>query len=102
MAVVSLKIGPRTYKFSCADGQEEHMRQLASDLDHQADQLTKTLGFMQEGQLLAMMCLLLADEKNKLEKETNVAVLEQTESQLAENLKNLALKIETLTENLGS
>ena len=102
MAVVSLKIGPRTYKFSCADGQEEHMRQLATTLDHQADQLIKTLGFMQEGQLLAMMCLLLADKKNKLEKETNLAVLEQTESQLAENLKNLALKIETLTENLGS
>ena len=102
MAVVSLKIGPRTYKFSCADGQEEHMRQLATTLDHQADQLIKTLGFMQEGQLLAMMCLLLADKKSKLEKETNLAVLEQTESQLAENLKNLALKIETLTENLGS
>ena len=102
MAVVSLKIGPRTYKFSCADGQEEHMHQLATTLDHQADQLIKTLGFMQEGQLLAMMCLLLADKKNKLEKETNLAVLEQTESQLAENLKNLALKIETLTENLGS
>ena len=49
-----------------------------------------------------MMCLLLADKKNKLEKETNLAVWEQTESQLAENLKNLALKIETLTENLGS
>jgi len=102
MAVVSLKIGPRTYKFSCADGQEEHMRQLAAGLDHQAEQLTKTLGFMQEGQLLAMICLLLADEKTKLEKETNAAVLEQSESQMAENLKNLALKIETLTENLGA
>ena len=100
MAVVSLKIGPRAYKFSCADGQESHMQKLAEHLNHRAEQLTHTLGFMQEGQLLAMICLLLAEEKSKLEKETNVEVLEQSESKMAESLQNLALKISTLTENL--
>lgn len=100
MAVVSLKIGQRSYKFSCADGQEEHMKQLAEGLDKRADQLTKTLGFMQEGQLLAMICLLLAEEKNKLEKETNAELLEQSETKMVENLQNLALKITTLADNL--
>jgi len=100
MAVVNLKIGPRAYKFSCADGQEDHMKQLAEGLDRRAEQLTKTLGFMQEGQLLAMMCLFLAEEKSKLEKETNAALLEQSETAIAESLKNLALKITTLAENL--
>ena len=33
MAVVSLKIGGRFYKFSCNDGQEMHMRELADSID---------------------------------------------------------------------
>ena len=102
MAVVSLKIGPRAYKFSCADGQEAHMQQLAGDLNARAEKLIQTLGFMQEGQMLAMMCLLILEEKSKLEKETNAEILEKSESQMAESLKNLALKIETLAENLGA
>ena len=102
MAVVSLKIGPKSYKFSCADGQEAHMQQLASDLNARAEKLIQALGFMQEGQMLAMICLLLAEEKNKLEKETNAAILEKSETQMAESLKNLSLKIETLAENLGA
>ena len=76
MAIVSLKIGGRFYKFSCNDGQEIHMRELADSLDKKAEALTKSIGFMQEGQLLAMICLLLAEEKSKLEKETNAEILE--------------------------
>ncbi len=100
MAVVSLKIGGRFYKFSCNDGQEVHMRELADMLDKRAEQLTKSIGFMQEGQLLAMICLLLAEEKTQLEKATNAEMLEQSESQLSESLKNLALKINNLAESL--
>ena len=100
MAVVSLKIGPKFYKFSCADGQETHMQELAENLNNRAEQLIKTLGFMQEGQMLAMICLLLAEEKSKLEKETNASVVEASEQRMVENLKNLAIKITNLTENL--
>ncbi len=100
MAVVSLKIGGRFYKFSCNDGQEIHMRELADDLDKRADSLTKSIGFMQEGQLLAMLCLLLAEEKKHLEKATNASVVEQTTDALAQSLKNLATKIDVLAESL--
>lgn len=100
MAVVSLKIGGRFYKFSCNDGQEVHMRELADMLDKRADQLTKSIGFMQEGQLLAMICLLLAEEKNQLEKATNAEILEQSETQVTESLQNLASKINALAESL--
>ncbi|MBR4927260.1 MAG: cell division protein ZapA, partial [Alphaproteobacteria bacterium] len=48
MAVVSLKIGGHFYKFSCNDGQEAHMRELADGLDKKAEQLLKSIGFMQE------------------------------------------------------
>ena len=78
------------------------MQQLAAELNARAEKLIQALGFMQEGQMLAMICLLLAEEKSKLEKETNAEILEKSESQMAESLKNLALKIETLAENLGA
>lgn len=100
MAIVSLKIGPRSYKFSCADGREDEMQHLAEGLDKRAEQLTQSLGFMQEGQMLAMICLLLAEEKSKLEKETHAGVLSENEARLAENLNNLAAKITLLSESL--
>jgi len=100
MAVVSLKIGGRFYKFSCNDGQEIHMRELADNLDRRAESLIKSIGFMQEGQLLAMLCLLLAEEKHLLEKTTNASVVEQTTDALTQSLKNLATKIDVLAESL--
>lgn len=100
MAIVSLKIGGRFYKFSCNDGQDGHMRELAEQLDKRAESLSKSIGFMQEGQLLAMMCLLLAEEKNNLERSTNAEIMEQTNDQLAQSLQNLALKVGMLAESL--
>lgn len=102
MAVVSLKIGGHFYKFSCNDGQEAHMRELADGLDKKAEQLLKSIGFMQEGQLLAMICLLLAEEKVVLQK--NVAQVSgiptETQEKLIEALTNLAVKINVLAESL--
>ena len=100
MAVVSLKIGGRFYKFSCNDGQEIHMRELADALDKRAESLTRSIGYMQEGQLLAMLCLLLAEEKHHLEKTTNASVMEQTTDALTQSLKNLATKIDVFAESL--
>ena len=100
MAVVSLKIGGRFYKFSCNDGQELHMRELAETLDQKAESLTKAIGFMQEGQLLAMMCLLLAEEKHNLERSSMSLETQQTTEQLAQSIQNLAFKVGVLAESL--
>lgn len=102
MAVVSLKIGGRFYKFSCNDGQEVHMRELADALDKKAEQLLKNIGFMQEGQLLAMICLLLAEEKAVMQKNmaSSSGIPIETHEKLTEALANLALKINVLAETL--
>ncbi|MBR5130499.1 MAG: cell division protein ZapA [Alphaproteobacteria bacterium] len=103
MAVVSLKIGGRFYKFSCNDGQEAHMRELANELDKKAEQLLKNIGFMQEGQLLAMICLLLAEEKAQLQRnvESTSGISTETQEELIKAITNLALKINVLAEDLG-
>ncbi|MGN1063345.1 MAG: cell division protein ZapA [Alphaproteobacteria bacterium] len=102
MAVVSLKIGGRFYKFSCNDGQEVHMRELADSLDKKAEQLLKSIGFMPEGQLLAMICLLLAEEKAVLQKsaENGGSLSADMQDRLAEALNNLAVKINVLADDL--
>lgn len=100
MAVVSLKIGGRYYKFSCADGQESYMKSLAENLDARAESLLKTIGFMQEGQLLAMLCLLLAEEKGQLEKTTQVGAFVDTQKQIVSSLLNLSSKVDSLTDTL--
>ena len=100
MAVVSLKIGGNFYKFSCNDGQEAQMREVAQQLDKRAESLMKSIGFMKEGQLLAMICLLLAEEKHHLEQATNAQILEQTTDQIAQSIQNLALKVGVLAESL--
>ncbi len=100
MAIVSLKIGGRYYKFSCNDGQEAHMKELADQLDKRAEALTKSIGVMQEGQLLSMMCLLLAEEKQHLAKETNAELQVQVADQIAQSLNNLALKVNVIAESL--
>ena len=100
MAVVSLKIGAKFYKFACPDGQEGHMRELADQLDKRAEALSKSIGFIQEDQLLAMMALILAEEKYNLERSTNAAIMGQTTDQIAQSIQNLAIKVGVLAESL--
>lgn len=101
MAVVSLKIGGRYYKFSCADGQESYMASLAENLDTRAEKLLKTIGFMQEGQLLAMLCLLLAEEKSQIEKNSQTVTYLENQKQVVDLIQNLTMKINSLTESLS-
>lgn len=107
MAIVSLGIGGRFYKFSCNDGQEVHMRELALMLDKKAEQLTRALGVMPEGQLLAMIALLLAEEMYVAQKKEvavpkteTVGIKEEELDPFVEILTQLTQKINTLADNL--
>ncbi len=62
MAVVTFKIAGVPYKIACADGKEEHIQKLAMFLDTKASTLTKSIGYIPEGQLLAMVNILVAEE----------------------------------------
>ena len=107
MAIVSLGIGGRFYKFSCNDGQEIHMRELALMLDKKAEQLTKALGVMPEGQLLAMIALLLAEEmyvaqkkEISMPKTEAIGIQEEELEPFVSILTQLTQKINTLADNL--
>ncbi len=62
MPQISLKINERSYQVTCDEGQEEHLRKLASHLDERIQDLAGSVGQVGEGRLLVMASLMVADE----------------------------------------
>lgn len=70
MAEVVIQIGDREYGIACGDGEEGHIVLLSKLLDEKAQMLKKSVGQINENQLLAMVGLLMADELDDLKTKT--------------------------------
>jgi len=66
MAQVSVTIGGRTYRMACDDGQENHLMQLARDLDSRLGQLREAFGEIGDTRLTVMAAIMIADEVSEL------------------------------------
>jgi cell division protein ZapA len=66
MAQVSLQINGYGYILGCADGEEEHLRALAADLDRRIDEIKASTGPTGEARMLLMAALMLSDELHDL------------------------------------
>jgi len=62
MAKVTLQINGHGYEFSCDDGQEPHLREMAELVNRRMRDLGQGVGAVGEVKLLIMTALLLADE----------------------------------------
>lgn len=62
VSTVVLTINGRSYTVGCAPAEEERIRSLAADIDRKATQLAQSTGTTNEGLVLAMTALVLADE----------------------------------------
>ncbi len=62
MAKVNLPINGHSYEFSCDDGQEGHLREMAELVNRRMRDLSQGVGAVGETRLLIMTALLLADE----------------------------------------
>ena len=70
MAQVSLLINGYGYILGCADGEEDHLRGLAAELDRKIDEIKVSTGPGGEARLLLMAALVLSDELHDLRKQT--------------------------------
>lgn len=61
MAEVDIVVAGRTYRLACEDGQEGHLSALAADLDAEARRVAAQTGVVEEGRLLLMVGLMVAD-----------------------------------------
>jgi len=106
MAQVGVHINGRKYQISCDDGQEAHLSRLGNYIDNRVKELVAAVGQVGDAQLLVMASLLVADELSDAYAELDVArsadstaAAKQTaESDLSENLENLAERIEGIAE----
>src|SRR5512134_755460 len=62
MAQVNVTINGRHYRMGCEDGQEDHVTQLAMDIDSRIDQLRGAHGEIGDQRLTVMAALTVADE----------------------------------------
>ena len=72
MGYVTVKLNSRTYRFHCADEQEERLKLVADYLGEKISDLVEELGQVGEDRILAMAALMIADElfdtREKLDK----------------------------------
>jgi cell division protein ZapA len=117
MPQVTVTINGRQFRMGCEDGEEEHLKQLAEDLDNRISRLRTRFGEIGDTRLTVMAALTLADElaetKEKLQQvEPELATLrdasvvsagraDATQAAVAAALNAAAERIETITKQLN-
>lgn len=113
MARVSITVNGNTYDIACADGEEQHILDLAGVLDGRVVELVSAIGQAGEARLLAMSGLLMSDELVELKEEVQrlraeaevapqpaLAAPSIDENRVASVLEAMAGRIETIADGL--
>ena len=110
MAEITLRIHGRNYDITCDDGQQPHLEDLARYLDARVEQLSQSVGQVDEARLLVMVALLVADELHNALQEVDglKALIEErqersgrTEAATAAAIEACAQRIEDVAARLG-
>jgi cell division protein ZapA len=96
MGQVSVNINGRDYDIACADGEEEHVNQLAGLVAARVDKLAASVGQLGEARMLLMACLVLADEL----KESAGDIDTTAENRVGELLDGVSERIELIAQRL--
>lgn len=101
MPQVSLQINGYGYILGCGDGEEDHLRALAADLDRRIDEIKASAGPSGEARLLLMAALMLADELHDLResarpRDGEASPAAKPEPRTNRRLRGLAKKAETI------
>ncbi|MDP6175030.1 MAG: cell division protein ZapA [Rhodospirillales bacterium] len=104
MAQVTITINERKYDVACDDGQEAHVTRLARYIDKRVEELVVSVGQVGDARLMVMASLLIADELSEvyteLEEIRNSRNATGEDGIEAPKLEHLALRIETIAEQL--
>lgn len=105
MARISVVVNGRSYAVTCDDGKEEHVLQLAAEIDRRVAQLVAGIGQVGQERLLLLASLLLADElrdkpRQRPEAAADEPALAAAEDVMGEELRTLARRIETMAQRL--
>jgi cell division protein ZapA len=117
MPLVNVMVNNRAYTIACDEGEEEHLKDLASHVDEKAREVLASVGQVGDARMLLMAALLIADEHHdaaaKLvagaqaatassgEKQSLHLKAEQAESNAADALESAAKRLEDIAARLA-
>ena len=103
-ATATVTIVGRSYDIACDDGQQDHVRKMAAEVDRRASELLKQVGVVGESRLLVMVALMLTDElsdaRAALRAEHDGAA--PADIALAGGIEQLAQRLDAIAERLES
>jgi cell division protein ZapA len=116
MPLVNVSVNGRAYTIACDDGEEDHLKALAAEVDSKIQELLGSVGQVGDQRLILMAALLLADElhaataqrdaaRQELATEKNAHAedsgkREESESLAADVLENAVKRIEDIAAKL--
>ena len=118
MAQVIVHVNGHPYTMQCANGEEEHLRELAELLDREVASIRRGVGAVGDIRLLVMAGLMVADRLSEAIKriediedelkaaQTSRGLLAQQardlEARLADRLENASKRLETMAKEMGA
>ena len=117
MPLVNVMVNGRAYTIACDEGEEDHLKELASHVDAKAREVLGSVGQVGDQRMLLMAALLIADEHHDLtakvaagaqtvsqssgEKHTLHLRAEEAESAAADALESAAKRLEDIAARLA-
>jgi cell division protein ZapA len=98
MANVVVTVADRPYTMQCPDGEEGHLRELASLLDSEVSRIKQSVGSIGDIRLLVMSGLMVADRLSEAMKK--VEALEDQVNGLRESRNLSQTQLKTIETNL--
>ena len=116
MPLVNVMVNGRAYTIACDDGEEDHLKALAAEVDTKVQELLASVGQVGDQRLVLMAALLLADELHMARTQLDAAKrelasergareaasgrMEESESLAADVLENAVKRIEDIAAKL--
>lgn len=101
MAQVSITVNGRAYQVGCADGQEDRVLELAKELDGRARLLAEASGSLNEGLVLVLAGLMIADEASDERTAREAAEEEVAVLRSGDRASALQAQVEDLEDQLA-
>jgi cell division protein ZapA len=102
MANIDVEVAGRRYNVSCRDGDEDHLRSVAAEVDRRARDAAAALGGLTETRQLLYAALLIADDIREVRAGHGIpdpAPL-PPDPAVAQALERLASRVESLADSL--
>jgi len=106
MPLVNAMVNGRAYTIACDEGEEEHLRELASYVDGKVRELLGSVGQVGDTRLMLMAAILITDEymhaMDKLKTQTqSLSDAANAETIAVEALEAAAKRVEDIAASLG-